>query len=80
MRFTVWLVGALEILSAIMFASTLAPRWGWVWVGATIAWCFVGCALLVSWLVQLVKSRLGGVKLPGLKAGKGSTPPTREAE
>lgn len=78
MRLALWCVGVFQVLGGLMVCRGLAPAWCWLWGAAGVLWFFVGCGLLVSWLVHLVKSRLGGVKLSELGKGKGSTPPPRE--
>lgn len=71
MKLTAWLLGVLQILLGVMLSAGHAPAWGWVWVGAVVVWLFVGCGLLLTWLLHLVKDRVGEVKLPVPVAAKG---------
>lgn len=78
MRSAVWLLGLFQLIIGAVVMRANAPAWSWVWWCAAVVWFFVGCALLASWLVHLIKPRLSGVKFPGQGKNSAITPPARE--
>lgn len=78
MRLVLWCVGVFQILGGVMVCRGLAPAWCWLWGTLGVLWFFVGVGLLVSWLVSLIKSRLGGLNLKGPGTPGKVSPPVRE--
>ena len=70
MRFLIWCVGAMEILTAIMLARAVAPAWLTVWATLTVVWVLCG---VVGSLLSVIRiaTKPGTRPLPGGSAGHG---------
>lgn len=80
MRALVWLIGALELARMMPSELRHLPAVCWLWAGGVAVWLLVGAVLVVLPLVRVVGKVGGGVKLPALKVGQGSSPTTRKDE
>jgi len=79
MRFLIWCVGALEILTALMLSRAVAPWWWPVWVTLAVLWVLCGCVVSLLSVVRMA-TKGGGVNLPGFSVAKGKSTPTHKVE
>jgi len=80
MKFTVWCVGGLVILCALMQAYSTAPAWRWVWFTLGGAWIFVGVGLVGVAVAKLAtgKWRTGALMRAGDKTHNAPAVPKEE--
>ena len=59
MKFLLWCVGVLQILTGFLLAWSLAPGWRWVWTTCAVVWFFAGAVLGLVALAKLVSGKAG---------------------
>ncbi len=80
MKFLVWCVGAMQIVTGFVLAYTTAPGSRWVWIIISVYWFFVGVIAAGTSLAKLVAGKVGAGAFAGLGGRRPGAPAPHKEE